>query len=230
MLPRELSNNICSLNANNDRLAMSCIMVIDDKGQVLEYDICQSVINVNERMTYTAVNKILVEDDPELKERYSDLVGDFHLMKELADILREERTKRGALDFDFPETKVKVDETGKPIEIKRWERGPGEMLIEDFMIKANEVVAEHMYWQDIPILYRVHEKPKAESLVQLNNVLGVFGHKIQTNRIEPFIFQNVLEHIKGSPGEQTMQLMILRSMKHARYIHQALGHFGLASK
>jgi ribonuclease R len=230
MLPRELSNNICSLNANNDRLAMSCIMDIDDKGQVLEYDICKSVINVNERMTYTAVNKILVEDDPELKERYSGLVEDFHLMKELADILRQQRTERGALDFDFPETKVKVDETGKPIEIKRWERGPGEMLIEDFMIKANEAVAEHMYWQDIPILYRVHEKPKAESLVQLNNVLGVFGHKIQTNRIEPFIFQNVLEHIKGSPGEQTMQLMILRSMKHARYIHQALGHFGLASK
>ncbi|MGI5921616.1 MAG: ribonuclease R [Syntrophomonadaceae bacterium] len=230
MLPRELSNNICSLNARQDRLALSCIMEIDNNGQVLEYDICKSVINVNERMTYTDVNKILVEDDPETKERYSALVEDFQLMKELADILREERNCRGALDFDFPETKVKVDDNGMPVEVKRRESGPGEMLIEDFMIKANEVVAEHMYWQDIPILYRVHEKPNAESLVQLNNVLGVFGHRIQTNRLEPFVFQNVLTHIKGSPGEKTMALMILRSMKHARYTNQALGHFGLASK
>lgn len=228
MLPRELSNDICSLNAGQDRLAMSCIMQIKPDGKVAGYDICKSVINVDRRMTYTAVNRILA-DDPEEKEKYKDLVEDFRLMKELADILRANRTIRGALDFDFPETKVKVDETGFPIEIKRRESGPGERLIEDFMIQANETVAEHMYWQEIPILYRVHEKPDSEAMVKLNHVLGVFGHKIHSQKVTPHVFQKVLHDIKGAPEEQTISLMVLRSMKHARYVHQALGHFGLAS-
>jgi ribonuclease R len=150
-------------------------------------------------------------------------------MKELADIIRDHRTKRGALDFDFPETKVKVDETGFPIEIRSRESGPGERLIEDFMIKANETVAEHMFWQEIPILYRVHEKPDSEAITKLNHVLGVFGHKVQGQKVEPHVFQKVLNDIKGTPEEQTISLMILRSMKHARYIHQPLGHFGLVS-
>ncbi|MDD2585946.1 MAG: ribonuclease R [Syntrophomonadaceae bacterium] len=229
MLPKELSNGICSLNATNDRLAISCIMNIDDQGHVLNYDICKSVINVNERMTYTAVNGILA-GDKELKEQYKDLVDDFFLMKELADILRQDRVHRGSLDFDFPESKVIVDEKSFPIEIKLLERGPGEMLIEDFMIKANEVVAEHMYWQESPILYRVHEKPDEESLLKVNNVLGVFGHKVRGNKIEPRIFQGILDDIKGKPEEQLISLVLLRSMKHARYVPQALGHFGLASR
>lgn len=230
MLPRELSNDICSLNAGQDRLAVSCLMQIDKSGKVSGYDICKSVINVDRRMTYTAVNRILVEDDPEEKEKYRDLVEDFHLMQELADILRANRTTRGALDFDFPETKVKVDDTGFPVEIGRFERGPGEMLIEDFMIQANEVVAEYLFWQDIPILYRVHEKPDSEAMVKLNHVLGVFGQKIQGQKVEPHVFQKVLQDIKGTSAEQTIALMILRSMKHARYVPQPLGHFGLASK
>lgn len=230
MLPKELSNNICSLNARQDRLAMSCIMDIDDKGNVYNYEICKSTINVNERMTYTSLNKIITDKDKEEIKRYSELVEDFRLMKELADIIRSERKSRGMLDFDFPETKIITDENSFPIEIKRFERGVGEMLIEDFMIKANEVVAEHMFWQDISILYRVHEKPETEALMKLNNVLGVFGHKIQANKAEPYVFQKLLEDIKGSPEENTIALMTLRSMKHARYVPYALGHFGLASK
>lgn len=230
MLPRELSNGICSLNAGEDRMAVSCIMQINPEGKVTSYDICQSVINVDRRMTYTAVNHILADDDPQEKEKYQELVEDFRLMKELADILRDHRTKRGALDFDFPETKIKVDETGFPIEVGRRQSGPGEMLIEDFMIKANETVAEHMFWQEIPILYRVHEKPDSDAIVKLNHVLGVFGHKIQGQKVEPHVFQKVLHDIKGAPEEQTISLMLLRSMKHARYVHLPLGHFGLASK
>ena len=230
MLPQELSNGICSLNAGVDRLAMSCIMDIDSLGDVFKYEICKSVIHVEQRMTYTAVNRILRDNDEENIQRYSDLVEDFRLMKELADILRKERMNRGALDFDFPEAKVIVDETGFPIEIKCREGGPGELLIEDFMIKANETVAEHLFKKEIPALYRVHEKPEGDSLTRLNNVLGVFGHKVQENSINPKTFQKILTEIKGSPGEKTISLMLLRSMKHARYVNQALGHFGLASK
>jgi len=230
MLPPELSNGICSLNAGEDRLAMTCIMDIDPSGKVGKYEIYPSVIHVDQRMTYTAVNRIIRDNDDEYIERYSELVEDFRLMKELADILRAERMKRGALDFDFPEAKVIVDENGFPLEIKIRESGPGELLIEDFMIKANEVVAEHLFKKDIPVLYRVHEKPEGESLSRLNNVLGVFGQKIQENRVNPQAFQKILADIKGSPGENTISLMLLRSMKHARYTNQALGHFGLASK
>jgi len=230
MLPQELSNGICSLTAQQDRLAVTCMMDIDNKGKVQKHDIFKSVIHVNQRMTYTAVNKIITDNDEETKERYRDLVDDFLLMKELADIIRQERTSRGALDFDFPESKVIVDENSFPIEIKRFERGVGEMLIEDFMIKANEVVAEYMYWQEIPILYRVHEKPEGDSLAKLNKVLGVFGYKIQENKVEPYVFQKILKDIKGTPEENVISLLVLRSMKHARYVHQALGHFGLGSK
>ncbi|QGU00348.1 3'-to-5' exoribonuclease RNase R [Candidatus Syntrophocurvum alkaliphilum] len=230
MLPKELSNDICSLNANDNRLAMSCIMEIDYKGKVLNYDLCKSVINIDERMTYTDVNKILAKEDKELEKRYSDLVEDFFLMKELSEIIREQRMARGALDFDFPESKVILDDNNVPIEIKRFERGISEMIIEDFMIQANEVVAEHMYWQELPILYRVHEKPDEEALTKLNAVLGVFGQKITSNKVEPHTFQKVLNDIKGSAGEKTMALMLLRSMKHAKYVPDALGHFGLASK
>lgn len=230
MLPPELSNGICSLNAGEDRLAMSCIMDIDPAGKVFGYKLYPSVIHVDRRMTYTAVNHILRDNDEEYVQRYSTLVADFHLMKELADILRRERMQRGALDFDFPEAKVIVDEKGFPVEIKLRESGPGELLIEDFMIKANEVVAEHLFSKDVPALYRVHEKPEGDALIRLNNVLGVFGYKIRENRINPKAFQKILNDIKGSPGENTISLMLLRSMKHARYTSQALGHFGLASK
>lgn len=230
MLPHELSNGICSLNAEVDRLAMSCIMDIDPSGGVRHYEICQSIIHVDQRMTYNAVNRILTDNDAEYIERYSALVENFRLMKELADILRGERMQRGALDFDFPEAKVIVNELGFPVDIKCRESGLGEMLIEDFMIKANEVVAEHLHNKEMPTLYRVHEKPQGDSLTRLNNVLGVFGHKVQENRVGPKVFAKILTDIKGTPGEKTIALMLLRSMKHARYVNQALGHFGLASE
>ncbi len=230
MLPKELSNDICSLNAQKDRLALSCIMDIDNKGKVFNYDLCKSVINVRERMTYTDVNKIITDNDEETKAKYKDLIEDFYLMKELADIIRQERIGRGALEFDFPESKVIVDKDSFPIEIKKFERGAGEMLIENFMIKANETVAEHMFWQEIPILYRVHEKPDEESLVKVNHVVGAFGYKVQGDKVEPRVYQKIIQTIKGKPEEQLLSLILLRSMKHARYIPHALGHFGLASK
>ncbi len=230
MLPKELSNNICSLNANADRLAISCIMDIDEKGKVYNYDLCKSVIKVKRRLTYTDVNKIMVDNDEVSKLKYADLVEDLHLMQELAQIIRRERQTRGALDFDFPESKVIVDENSFPIEIQKVIRGAGEMLIEDFMIKANETVAEHMYWQEIPLLYRVHEKPEEDALVKANNVLGVFGYKVAADKVEPRTYQQILANIKGKPEEQLISLILLRSMKHARYLPQALGHFGLASK
>ncbi len=229
MLPKELSNGICSLNAQQDRLAISCIMDIDKNGRVLDYDLCKSVINVDERMTYTDVNKIIVDNDKAIKAKYKDLADDFYLMQELAEIIRRERIQRGALEFDFPESKVIVDENSFPIEIQKFNRGAGEMIIEDFMIKANETIAEHMYWQEIPILYRVHEKPEDEALGKVNKVLGVFGHKISGDRVEPRTYQKILASIKGKPEEQLLSLILLRSMKHAHYLPQALGHFGLAS-
>jgi len=231
MLPGELSNHICSLNSGEDRLAISCIMDINRSGEVVNYELCKSVIRVGERMTYTAVNRILTEDDHEMKERYRDLVEDFHLMKELSEIIRNARIKRGVLDFDFPEARIITDENGVPIDVRVREHGPGEMLIEDFMIKANETVAEHLYRLQMPLLYRVHEKPDEEAMVKLNRVLGVFGHQIQGgDKLEPMTFQRILAAIKGRPEEQLISMMVLRSMKHARYLPQPLGHFGLASR
>lgn len=229
MLPPQLSNGICSLNAKSDRLAISCLMDLDKHGKVLSYELVKSVINIEERMTYTDVNHILAEDDPELLEKYQDYIADFKLMKELSDILRNDRTQRGALDFDFPEAKVIVDENSFPLEIKIRERGPAEMIIEDFMIKANEVVAEHLFWQEMPALYRVHEKPDNDALDKLNNVLGAFGYKFRRQKLDSLTYQKILKDIKGKPEENTIALMVLRSMKHAQYQPQALGHFGLAS-
>lgn len=230
MLPRELSNDMCSLNAGKDRLAITCMMDIDRKGQVLSHEIFKSVILVKERMTYSDVNRLLAGEKGELDRRYAGLLENFFLMKELADILREERSGRGNLDFDFPEAKVITDENGFPVEIRKRVQGDGENLIEDFMIKANEVVAEHLHRREIPALYRVHEKPDEEAVTKLNGVLGVFGHKIKISSPEPRVLQKILHDIKGTPEEQLISLVLLRSMKHARYSPQALGHFGLASK
>lgn len=229
MLPRELSNHICSLNAGEDRLAVSCIMDINLRGEVISYELCNSVIRVDERMTYTAVNSILRDNDTEVKERYRDLVEDFELMGQLSGIIRAARSKRGMLDFDFPEARIITDGNGIPLEIRRREEGPGEMLIEDFMIMANETVAKHLYHMQMPCLYRVHEKPDEEALFKLNRVLGAFGHKLEGSKLEPATFQTILQDVKGRPEEQMISLVVLRSMKHARYLPQPLGHFGLAS-
>ncbi len=229
MLPAELSNDICSLNPRVERLAISCLMDIDSDGQVTNYELCKSLIQIDERMTYSEVNRILTDNPPDLRDKYGQLTEKFFLMKELSDILRRSRLNRGMLDFDFPESKVSVDEEGFPLEIKKADRGPGEMLIEDFMIKANEVVAEHLHNLGLPALYRVHEKPDEEAISELNKVLAVFGHKVKGHKVSPALFQGILEDIKGRPEEQMISLMILRSMKHASYLPEPRGHFGLAS-
>jgi ribonuclease R len=233
MLPPYLSNGICSLNAGEDRLALSCLMEIDAEGKVIKHEIVPSVIRVKERMTYTSVRKILEEKDAELVKRYEEYVPTFELMRELCLILRKKRLQRGAIDFDFPESQVILDEQGKPVDIVQRERSLAEMIIEEFMIVANETVAEEFYWREVPFLYRVHEKPDLEDLTELNEFLGVFGYHIKTNRkgeVNPRAFQQVVEKVKGRSEEKTISLVILRSMKHARYAAEALGHFGLAAK
>ena len=230
MLPPELSNGICSLNAGEDRLALSCIMDFNPQGELLRYELCKSIIQADYRMTYADVNKILSGNDKELEVRYAKLLDGFFLMAELASLLRGQRLGRGALDFEFPETKIDVDQEGIPIEVKAFVRGQAEMIIEDFMIKANEVVAEHLYKRGIPALYRVHEKPDEEALKKINKVLGVFGYKSSFNKITPRSCQAILKQIKGKPEEELISMVLLRSMKHARYTPQPLGHFGLASK
>ncbi len=233
MLPPRLSNGICSLNAGEDRLALSCFMEFNNKGETVNYEIVQSVIRVKERMTYTNVRRILEEADPELTERYSDYVAMFKDMRDLCLILRERRMKRGAIDFDFPESKVILDEFGKPVDIVKRERAIAEMIIEEFMIAANETVSEHCYWLELPFLYRVHEAPDLDDLQNLNEFLAIFGYYVQLNNqgeVRPQAFQRIVEKIQGRPEQQTVSMAMLRSMKHARYAHEPLGHFGLAAE
>lgn len=232
MLPPRLSNGICSLNAREDRLAMTCFMEINEEGTVVKYEIVRSVIRVNERMTYTNVKKILLEQDEELIRRYAEFVPIFENMRELCLILRAKRLKRGAIDFNFPEAKVILDEDGRPVEIIKREHSIAEMIIEEFMIAANETVAEHYYWMDAPFLYRVHEEPDLDDITELNEFLGVFGYYIKINNkgeITPRSFQRIVEKTKGQPEERAVNMTMLRSMKHARYAPEAIGHFGLAA-
>jgi len=233
MLPPRLSNGICSLNAGEDRLAMTCFMEIDPKGETVNHEIIQSVIRVKERMTYTNVRKILEDRDPELLERYKDYVPIFETMRELCQILRQKRLKRGAIDFNFSESKVRLDERGKPLEIIKRERSIAEMIIEEFMIVANETVAEHYHWLETPFLYRVHEAPDIDDLNALNEFLGAFGYHIKINsrgEVSPRFFQLIVEKVQGRPEEKAINMTMLRTMKHARYAHAPLGHFGLAAK
>lgn len=230
MLPPELCNGICSLNAGEERLALSCVMELDPSGKVRSYELFHSLIRVRERMTYTAVNTLLRGEDTALQARYRDIVPMLREMKKLADVLRERRHARGALDFDFPEAGVRLDAEGNPLEIVLRERGDGEKLIEDFMIQANEVVAEHLYRLQAPILYRVHEKPGQEGLTRLENAFKVFHCKMPKQPQNPKAWQKVLEEMKGEPFEETVSMMILRSLKHADYRPEELGHFGLASE
>lgn len=231
MLPPRLSNGICSLNAGEDRLTVTVLMEVDREGQVVRYDIFKSVIRVKERMTYTNVRKILLEEDPVLMERYGELIGSFRLMEQLCRILYRRRLERGAIDFDFPEVKVRLDEQGKPVELIRVERSIAEQIIEEFMVLANETVAEHFYWLEAPFVYRVHEKPDPEAVKQLNQFLKRFGYHVKgvENEIHPRAFQEVVEQVEGKPSARIINTVMLRSMKHARYASQCLGHFGLAA-
>ena len=231
MLPHKLSNGICSLNAGVDRLALSCFMDIDSKGNVVGHRICETVLNVTRRMSYNSVQKILDGDEEECKE-YEPLVPMFHLMKELADILREKRRKRGSIDFDFPESKIILDEKGRPIEVKAYERNSATKIIEDFMLIANETVAEDYFWQEIPFVYRTHENPDPEKIQKLGIFINNFGHTIRIGQdeVHPKELQKLLKKIEGTAEEPLISRLTLRSMKQAKYTVSNDGHFGLATQ
>jgi len=230
MLPAELSNGICSLNAKEDRLAFSVIMDVDYLGRVVNHDIFESIINVSERMTYTDVYKILEHKDEELIQRYNPLIPMLEQMKDLALILRKKRKIRGAIDFDFDEAKITVDENGKPIEIKRYQITIANKIIEEFMLLCNETVSEHFYWLNIPFVYRIHEDPDIEKIENLNKFLFNFGYKIKgINKIHPKALQEVIEESKGSPQARMIGTMMLRSLQKARYSFEHGHHFGLAA-
>ncbi len=232
MLPHRLSNGICSLNAGSDRLALSCLMEIDKKGNVVGHQIAETVINVNYRMTYTSVKKIIEDHDEEECASYKELVPMLLQMDELAGILREKRRKRGSIDFDFPECKIMVDEAGNPLEIKPYERDRATKLIEDFMLIANETVAEDYYWQELPFLYRTHENPDTEKIQKLGIFINNFGYSIHIGQdeIHPKELQKLLEKVDGTAEEPMIARLCLRSMKQAKYTDYCDGHFGLAAK
>lgn len=231
MLPHRLSNGICSLNAGVDRLAMSCIMTVDAKGDVIDHEICESVIRVNERMSYTSVKKILEDHDEEETTRYIDLVPMFEEMEQLAGILRNRRHQRGSIDFDFPESKIMLDEEGHPMEIRSYDRNVATKIIEDFMLLANETVAEEYYWREIPFVYRVHETPDEDKIKKLAILINNFGYSLHiSDEVRPGQIQKLLAKIQGTPQEMMISRLALRSMKQARYTPENDGHFGLAAR
>lgn len=232
MLPHKLSNGICSLNQGMDRLALSCIMEIDEQGHVMGHRIAETLINVDRRMTYTAVNAIVTDRDEAAMKEYEEFVPMFDLMKELADILRENRSKRGSIDFDFPESKIILNEKGKPVDIRPYERNAATKIIEDFMLMANETVAEDFFWQELPFLYRTHDNPDPEKMKKLGTFINNFGYSIRTQQGEvyPKELQKLLTKIEGTPEEALISRLTLRSMKQAKYTPYNSGHFGLAAK
>lgn len=232
MLPHKLSNGICSLNASYDRLALSCIMEIDRQGKVTSHRISKSVLNINKRMSYTDVFLILEEKNEEKIAEYKELVPMFETMKDLAQVLREKRKKRGSIDFDFPESKIILDEKGKPVEIKPYERNVATKIIEEFMLLANETIAENFFWQELPFVYRNHETPDPEKMLKLSLFISNFGHGLKTTNeeIHPKELQKLLTKIDGTPEEALISRLTLRSMKQARYTSVCTGHFGLAAK
>lgn len=233
MLPHTLSNGICSLNENVERLALSCLMTINSRGEVVDHKLCESVICTNRRMTYTSVQKILVDKDEAEIAKYEELVPMFEQMGELAAILRNKRHKRGSIDFDFPETKVILDKKGHPIDIKPYERNTATNLIEEFMLVANETVAEHFFWQETPFVYRTHETPDSEKIQKLVTFIRNFGFQLKAGHkedIHPKEIQKLLDSIAGTEAEAMISRLTLRSMKQARYSTESTGHFGLACK
>lgn len=247
MLPHALSNGICSLNEGVDRLALSCLMTVDQKGEITDYEICESVINVNKRMSYRVVQELLTEDGltekvPQPGEKdyreYAGLLPMFREMETLAGLLREKRRKRGSIDFDFPECKIYLDSEGRPTDIKPYERNTATDIIEDFMLAANETVAQHFYWMELPFVYRVHDVPDADRLQKLSAIISNFGYsmkavgkaksKVSSEEIHPKEIQKLLARIAGTPEEAMISRMALRSMKQAKYSVECTGHFGLA--
>ena len=231
MLPRKLSNGICSLNPKVDRLALSCIMTIDNNGHIIEHEILETIIKTSERMTYTDVTKILNDNDEELIKKYDYLVDDFRAMEELANILNKKRLNRGAVDFDFDESKIILNELGKPIEIKPYERAIANRVIEEFMLSANETIAEHMFKEHLPFVYRIHENPDEAKLQKFREFVFNLGYYIKWNgEIEPRDLQGTLEEFKGKKEETVVSTLLLRCMMQAKYSPENVGHFGLAAE
>lgn len=232
MLPERLSNGICSLNQGEDRLALSCLMDINEKGKVVSHQIAETVINVDERMCYTDVKNILEDTDEEAKKWYDALIPMFFMMKELSGILRNSRHHRGSIDFDFPESKIILNAAGKAIDVKPYEANVATKIIEDFMLMANETVAQEYCTEEIPFVYRTHDNPDPEKVESLLTLLHNQGVKIQKAKeeITPKEIQQIIESIEGLPNEAMISRLVLRSMKQAKYTTECSGHFGLAAK
>lgn len=232
MLPKSLSNGICSLNPQVERLTLSCFMEINKNGKVVNHEIRETVIKTKERMTYTDVSDILENNDPELIKKYEYLVKDFKLMEELAKVLNKRKDRRGSIDFDFPEAKIILNDNGEPIDIKKRERRIANRIIEEFMIVCNETIAEHMFWQNIPFVYRIHEVPSIEKIENFNKFIHNFGYHLKgvTEEIHPKALQDLLRKIEGKKEEHIISTIMLRSLRQARYSPENLGHFGLASE
>lgn len=232
MLPRELSNGICSLNAGEDRFTLSCIMEIDLKGDVVSSEIVKGIINVTERMSYTDVQAIIENSNQQTIKRYESYVSHFKRMEELAKILKEKRIEQGYLNLDIPESKIDLDMDGRVTNISKYETTFAHEIIEQFMLTANETVAEKFFWLEAPFIYRVHEDPDLEKIQELNKFLFNFGMKIKANKdnIYPKEFAKILEEVKGKEEEKVVSNLVLRTLKVARYEAENKGHFGIASK
>jgi len=235
MLPHRLSNGICSLNAGEDRLALSCIMELNEEGAVVGHRLAESVIHVNRRTSYTEVAALLSAEEekrPEQETEYGEIYSMLCMMAKVSGLLRQKRKERGAIDFDFPESKIILDEKGKPVEIKPYERNDATRMIEDFMLAANETVAEDFFWQEIPFVYRVHESPDEEKIKRLGILIQNFGYNLRGSKTAPHpkVLQGLLEKADGSPEEALIARLTLRSMKQAKYMTDCEGHFGLATK
>lgn len=232
MLPKKLSNGICSLNAGEDRFAITVLMEIDTEGEVIDSDIFKSVIQVRERMNYHDVTKIVQRSDKKVLDRYKKYLDEFDKMAELADILKKRREKEGSLDLNLPESKIILNEDGRAIGVEKYELTIANSIIEQFMLTANETVAEKFFWLEAPFIYRVHEVPDNDKIQDLNKFLFNFGYKIKGNKenIKPKAFAEVLEQIKGKPEEKVISNLILRTLKVARYEAENKGHFGIASQ
>ena len=232
MLPKELSNGICSLNQGQDRYALSVIMKIDEHGKVIDSDICKSIINVTRRMTYTDVADIINKTNPKTIEKYNKYIEHFERMQKLALILKERRLKDGYLSLEIPESKITLDKNGIAIDVKPYETNFANEIIEQFMLTANETVAERFYWLNAPFIYRVHEKPDEEKIKELNKYLFNFGYRIKgkLDDIKPKAFSQILEDVKGKEEERVVSNLLLRTLKVARYEAENKGHFGISSK